>query len=122
LLIAGSKQFFLRPEKLNYEKAQESCKLLGMEIATFNSYLEALQVLEVVVKLTKYAYVGMERDGQTFVNKKGVIVNLPWAPGEPSNGNGNETCVTVVRDRNGYNDVTCVWINNFICQKLIQSS
>jgi hypothetical protein len=89
-----------------------------MEIASFDSQSEAQQVLDAVVKMTYTAYVGMERKGSRgFVNDEEEVVSLPWAYGEPNNAGNNENCVIVSEKFNGYNDVRCDNIVNFVCQK-----
>jgi hypothetical protein len=116
LSFAGSKQFFLQSDKLNYEQSKEKCKSLGFEIASFDSRSEAKQVLDAVLKLTNAAWVGIERKGREFVNRKGIKVDLPWAYGEPNNAKGKEKCVEISNEHNGYNDFDCDSKFSFVCQ------
>jgi hypothetical protein len=104
----------------DFFESKEKCESYGMAIASIESYSEAQDIFNAVVKVTETAWVGLVRtpNSSTYENLNGKIVDIPWAKGEPNNAKGNENCLMISKHLNGYNDDPCDQAWNVICEQI----
>jgi hypothetical protein len=98
------------------------CKLIGMNLVTFDSYGEAQNFVKLVYKTNFIPWVGISdtKEEGTFETIFGLeSVGLPWAGDNPDNFYGNDNCVHVTYESlDGFNDYDCDQKLNFACEEV----
>lgn len=125
--IAGiGHDYCLMKESVTFEAAKARCRSTGLHLAEIASSEENSAISDGIARLSPaegvYAFwIGLARtDGEwrwpsaaTFSSPSSTIA---WAPNEPNNAGGNESCGEYIIGANLLNDLTCNQPRPFICE------
>uniref|UniRef100_F7BZK8 Pulmonary surfactant-associated protein D-like n=1 Tax=Monodelphis domestica TaxID=13616 RepID=F7BZK8_MONDO len=102
----------------NFEKALQSCRQAGGQVASPRNAAENMAIQEIVTVYNKAAFLGMtdmKTEGK-FIYPTGESLSYSnWAPGEPNNDKDEEDCVEIFTNGK-WNDKRCGESCLIICQ------
>ncbi|XP_044518716.1 pulmonary surfactant-associated protein D-like isoform X2 [Gracilinanus agilis] len=102
----------------NFEKALQSCRQAGGQVASPRNAAENMAIHEIVTVYNKEALLGMtdmKTEGK-FIYPTGESLGYSnWAPGEPNNTRDEEDCVEILKNGK-WNDRKCGDSALIICQ------
>jgi Lectin C-type domain len=104
---------------MNWEDAFDYCSRFGMNLATLDSFQEAVYFGKIVKEFTWIGLNDKKHEGEFVRVTDGKIVkweDIPWRRYEPNNAN-DEDCVYSTLD-DGFNDADCNTVLKFSCEKV----
>lgn len=127
IAIAGAgHDYCLMRESASFADAKTRCRRTGLQLASVSSSEENGAIASALAGLSPtqgaYAFwVGLERkDGEwrwPSAASYAPSTNLPWAPNEPNNAGGNESCGEYIIGANVMNDLPCDAPRPFVCER-----
>ena len=118
----GVDNYVLCPHKATWHAAVLACMELGGALVSLPTQEAAEALQEIVAAVTEEPMLislsdGVEEGRWVWLDGSELAYS-PWAPGEPNNYGGPESCATVnYGENNGWHDFPCEVQLGFVCSR-----
>ena len=95
---------------MDYNTAKQVCASSKSKVVSIHSIAEDKLVYSLLHPLNKAAWIGLQRTGKQFGWEDGSpLTYANWAPGEPNNENGGESCSVIWGPNVSVNGLASKW-------------